>query len=178
MDTALRFAMLQPAASLDEIAAAAGIGRATLFRHFPNRTALLRAAGQSVLERLEQRLRAEACAPNSADEVRRALRTVLTALIDGGLPLHAVFAAPGVADDPVLKAACKRLDRHIEPILEAAASTGLLRAGIDAAWFEAAFDGLLYAAWTAVREGRIAREDAPQRLLETLLQGFGPGDRR
>ena len=31
----------------------------------------------------------------------------------------------------------------------------------------AAFDGLLFAAWTGVREGRITREAAPELLLDT-----------
>ncbi|MGL6291607.1 MAG: TetR family transcriptional regulator, partial [Silanimonas sp.] len=51
--------MLRPTASLDEIALAAGVGRATLFRHFPNRTTLLREAGRRVLGEVEARLAAE-----------------------------------------------------------------------------------------------------------------------
>jgi AcrR family transcriptional regulator len=178
MDTALAFAMLRPTASLDDIAMDAGVGRATLFRHFPNRTALLREAGRQVLDDVEARLASEVPALGSRADARRALRVVLAVLIDGGLPLHAVFSAPGLADDPALRAASKRLDRHIAPVLAAAVDAGLVRTGLDAAWLDAAFDGLLFAAWTAVREGRIAREDAPDRLLSTLLHGFGPERRR
>lgn len=178
MDTALAFAMLRPTASLDEIALAAGVGRATLFRHFPNRATLLREAGRRVLGEVEARLAADVPAADTAASARRALRIVLAILIDGGLPLHAVFSAPGLADDVVLKAAAKRLDRHIAPVLDAAARFGLLRADLDAAWLDAAFDGLLFAAWTAVREGRLASADAPDRLLSTLLHGFGPERRR
>jgi AcrR family transcriptional regulator len=178
MDTALAFAMLRPTASLDEIAIAAGVGRATLFRHFPNRTALLREAGRQVLDDVDARLAAEIPALGSRADARRALRAVLEVLVDGGLPLHAVFSAPGLADDAALRAASKRLDRHIAPVLAAAADAGLLRADLDAAWRDAAFDGLLFAAWTAVREGRLAREDAPDRLLSMLLHGFGPERRR
>lgn len=178
MDTALSFAMLRPTASLDEIAVAAGVGRATLFRHFPNRTALLREAGQRVLGEVEARLAAEVPRPDSPATARRALRTVFAVLVDGGLPLHAVYSAPGLADDPALRAATRRLDRHVAPVLDAAAAFGLLRADLDAAWLDAAFDGLLFAAWTAIREGRLASGDAPDRLLSTLLDGFGPERRR
>jgi AcrR family transcriptional regulator len=178
METALTFAMLRPTASLDEIAAAAGVGRATLFRHFPNRTALLREAGRQVLDDVDARLASTIPPPGSRTETRRALRALIVVLIDGGLPLHAVFSAPGLADDPALRAASKRLDRHIAPLLAAAAATGLLRRDLDAAWLDAAFDGLLFAAWTAIREGRLALEDAPDHLLTTLLHGFGPERRR
>lgn len=174
MDAALRFAMLRPSASLDAIAEAAGVGRATLFRHFPNRKALLRAAGRQVLERVEERLAAEVPTPRTAAEVRAALRAMFTVLVEAGLPLHAVFAAPGLADDPALRAATKRLDRCIDPLLAAAVASGVLRSDLDETWLAAAFDGLLYAAWTAVREGRIDAAAAPDRLLDTLLSGFGP----
>lgn len=178
MDAALRLAMLDPAASLDAVAAAAGVGRATLFRHFPNRQALLRAAGRRVLGELEQRLEAVAPPTSSAESVRAALREALAALLEGGLPLQAVMAAPGLADDPALRAAARRLDRHLAPLFERATAAGLLRPDIDAAWLDAAFDGLLYAAWTAVREGRIAAQRAPDLLLDALLDGFGRPGRR
>ena len=78
MDTALAFAMLRPTASLDEIALAAGVGRATLFRHFPNRTTLLREAGRRVLGEVEARLAAEVPQPDTAASARRALDNILS----------------------------------------------------------------------------------------------------
>jgi TetR/AcrR family transcriptional regulator, mexCD-oprJ operon repressor len=170
MAAALELAMTRPAASLDEVARHAGIGRATLFRHFANRTALLREAGQRVIAALEPRLE-EAVQADGTPEQR--LRALVALLVEAGLPLHAVFAAPDLVGDPALRRAVKRLDRSIEPVLQACIEAGVLRSDLSPAWIDAAFDGLLYAAWTAVREGRLKTDAAVGCLCDTLLYGFG-----
>jgi AcrR family transcriptional regulator len=170
MAAALELAMIRPSASLDEIAQHAGVGRATLFRHFPNRTALLREAGKRAIASLEPDLKAAAHDPC---EPRQRLRKVIAVLVSAGLPLHAVFAAPDLANDPSLRRAAKKLDQWIEPAIAACLEAGVLRAEIDPAWFDAAFDGLLYGAWTAVREGRLTVDRAVACLFDTLIYGFG-----
>lgn len=170
MAAALELAMTRPAASLDDVARHAGIGRATLFRHFANRTTLLREAGQQVITALEPRLR-EAAQADGTPEQR--LRSLVALLVEAGLPLHAVFAAPDLVADPALRRAVKRLDRWIEPVVHACIEAGVLRSDLPPSWVDAAFDGLLYAAWTAVREGRLQTDAAVACLCDTLLFGFG-----
>ena len=46
------FATLGPTAPLDDIARAAGVGSGTLYRHFPNRTALMEAVYRANVQRL------------------------------------------------------------------------------------------------------------------------------
>jgi AcrR family transcriptional regulator len=172
MQAGLELYTLHPSASMDEVAAHAGIGRATLFRHFSNRTALLRAAGAHVIDQVEAALDASASAD---DPPLIRLRALIGVLVSAGLPLHAVFAITDLAEDPELKSALKRLDRAIEPVVIDCIAAGLLRADMPEAWFEAAFEGLLYAAWTAIHKGTLAPAHAPDMLLHTLLHGFGPG---
>ena len=114
MQAGLELYTLRPNASMDEVAAHAGIGRATLFRHFPNRSALLRAAGAHVIGEVEAAIDASV----SADEpplIR--LRALIGVLVSAGLPLHAVFGMTDLAQDPELKSALKKLDRAIEPVV-------------------------------------------------------------
>ena len=170
MAAALELAMIRPSASLDEIAQQAGVGRATLFRHFPNRTALLREAGKRVIASLEPDLRA---AMQADSEPRQRLRSIIAILVSAGLPLHAVFAAPDLANDPSLRRAVKKLDQWIELAIAECLEAGVLRAEIDPAWFDAAFDGLLYAAWTTVREGGSTVDRAVAHVFDTLMHGFG-----
>ncbi|MFF8381595.1 TetR/AcrR family transcriptional regulator [Streptomyces sp. NPDC015661] len=72
------FAEAGPGASLNEIARRAGVGPGTLYRHFPNRSALLTAV---LADRIET-LRAEAeqllTSPNADDALDQWLRAFLT----------------------------------------------------------------------------------------------------
>lgn len=172
MQAGLELYTLHPNASMDEVAAHAGIGRATLFRHFPNRTALLRAAGTHVIAQVDAAIGASVSAD---DPPLIRLRALIAVLVSGGLPLHAVFGMSDLAEDPELKSALKTLDRTIEPVVLDCITAGLLRADMPEAWFEVAFEGLLYAAWTAIHKGTLAPAHAPDMLLHTLLHGFGPG---
>lgn len=171
MEAALELYTFHPNASLDDVAARAGVGRATLFRHFPNRTALLRAAGAHVIAELDAAL-VVASIPADATPQQH-LRSLLAVMVDAGLPLHAVFGMAELAEDAELQAALQVLDRHIEPVVAECRAAGLFDAHVPPAWIEAAFDGLLYAAWAAIHKGTLAPAHAPDLLLHTMLHGFG-----
>ncbi len=54
LDVAVGVLTADPGASLGQVAAAAGIGRTTLHKHYPTRDDLLRAVGFRAIERWEQ----------------------------------------------------------------------------------------------------------------------------
>lgn len=171
MDAALLLYTFRPDASLDEVAAHARISRATLFRHFPNRSALLRAAGVHVIGRLDEAL--GRCVSDGGPP-RERLHAALAVLVEAGLPLHAVFGLAERADDVELKDALRALDRHLEPVLDACIDAGLIASDLPAQWLDAALDGLLYAAWSAIHAGSFTPAQATDLLLRTLLHGFAP----
>lgn len=170
MQAALLLYTLRPDATLDDVAAHARISRATLFRHFPNRSALLRAAGVHVIGQIDVAL--GACA--AAQSPRERLHAALEVLVEAGLPLHAVFGLAERADDVELKDALRALDRHLEPVIDACVGAGLIAADLPAQWLDAALDGLLYAAWSAIHAGTFTPAQATDLLLRTLLHGFAP----
>jgi AcrR family transcriptional regulator len=105
LDAACRTYMEQgPEAPLDAIARRAGLGIATLYRHFGDRTALLRAVAADVLAAAEaagDRARAEE--PDAFSALRRYMHDVL----DGCVPVLMPALGPAVREAPEVRA---RLD--------------------------------------------------------------------
>ncbi|MFF9819598.1 TetR/AcrR family transcriptional regulator [Streptomyces sp. NPDC014006] len=132
LEAAVRaFSEKGPDVAIDTIAKAAGVGSATLYRHFPTREALVEAAYRNELAGVCDRA-AKLLADNAPD---RAIRLWMDDFIDY------VAAKQGMADalraavasgaDPFAETLDK-LGTAISTLLHAGADAGLLRADIDA----------------------------------------------
>ncbi len=161
-----------PSATIEQVAQAAGVSRATLFRHFSDRDDLVQSAGRECLANLDRAL--ESASLGRGNSRSRMLR-LLEVLIGAGLEWRFVLAFGDLLDHPAVEKAAAKLDRHFEPVIKAAMREGLLREDLPEAWFREAFDALVFASWSVVERGKVARSDAPALLLRTLLDGFGLG---
>jgi AcrR family transcriptional regulator len=159
-----------PGATTIELAAAAQVGRATLHRYFPSRTALVRAAGLEGLARLSRDLRR---AVRVKEPARASLARVVGVLVEHGAALHFLLVAADLLDDPALARAERRIDGLVDPVFERAVKARILRRDLDPRWLDAAVEGLIYAAWSAVADGRVPAADAPGHVLDAILRGFG-----
>ncbi|PTL75167.1 TetR family transcriptional regulator [Vitiosangium sp. GDMCC 1.1324] len=179
LSTAAQVFAANPSASLDEVARTAGVGRATLHRHFGSRTELIRAAGLDAIAQLEQALRAH---PFEKLPPAAALDAMATALVPWGEKLRFLLVASELEEDPELKAAEARVDERIGAVLDRAREKGVLRRDVPLAWLFSSFEALLYAAWMAVARGDLAANDASRTFLETFLHGHAvsslPGGRQ
>ncbi|MFN9216054.1 MAG: TetR/AcrR family transcriptional regulator [Gemmatimonadota bacterium] len=160
-----------PSATLDVVAQRAGVGRATLHRHFPSRAALIRTAALEGIAALAAALDAAALGQRRPAE---ALDALINILVPFGDRLHFLLVTGELIDDPDLAAAEAAVNGSIRQLLDSAAAAGVLRNDLPAAWRFRALEALLYAAWTAVAVGEIARLDAPELVRDTLRRGFGP----
>ena len=170
-----------PTASMADLAEAAGVGRATLHRHFASREDLLRDIGTRSLDRWEQSLDAAgvAAAVGSGDRatVEAALRDVVARFVadsdDFGFALTDTF----MLHDPDHKARSEQLfDREVT-LYAAAQATGLLRPEVPARWIGHTVYGLLVAARDALDTGDVARRGLADLVLDTLLSGLTTPDR-
>lgn len=159
-----------PSASLDVIAAEAGVGRATLHRYFPSRTDLLLAAAMEGLAALEAALDLARLPDLSHHD---ALVTVVEILVQSGDRLHFTLLAGELLGDPDVAAAETRLNARLQLVLDAAVAAGVLRSDVPKAWRFRAIEALVYAAWTAVANGELAPRDAPALVYDTLIRGLG-----
>ncbi|MFJ9813149.1 TetR/AcrR family transcriptional regulator [Streptomyces sp. NPDC101158] len=155
---------------IDTIAKAAGVGSATLYRHFPTREALVEAAYRNELARVCDSA-AELLAELPPD---RALRLWMDRFIDylatkEGMA-DALRAAVASGADPFAET-LDRLSAAIDSLLHAGADAGLLRSDVDP------FDVGLSLAGVALITSSPAQRDRSGRLLDLLLDGLRHGAR-
>ncbi len=159
-----------PSAALELVAAEAAVGRATLHRHFPARTDLLRAAVIDGIVALDEALEQ---AERLNEPAQEALATMTAILVRFGDRLHFVLVAAELVGDSAVSAAEARVDARLHRVLDAAVAQGVLRADLPKAWRFRAIEALVYAAWTAVAAGELAPLDAPGLVYDAMIRGLG-----
>lgn len=172
LDAAIQVLVSNNGASLLEIAQAAGIGRATLHRHFTSRNDLLRAITLKAIGDAEQAVAASRIGEDSAlDAVER----VVHALMPIGHRYYFLLriSDPELEADRAITTAVERLTARLEQLLLRGQREGVLRADLRAQWLGEVMGVVLFAAWEGIRDGVIAPRDAPNLVLTTLLDGVG-----
>jgi len=158
-----------PSASLETIAESAGVGRATLHRHFASRLDLMRATALHGINALTSAIHDATREAQPPDE---ALDALIEVLVPFGDRLHFLLVTGDLLGDEAVTAAELAVDTPIRRVLDAAAATGALRPEVPAGWRFRALEALLYAAWTAVAEGSLARQDAASLVRDAFRRGF------
>jgi AcrR family transcriptional regulator len=171
LDTAAAVLGRHSGASLADIAAAAGVGRTTVHRHFATRTDLLHALAMDALQRVE---RAVTAARTDADEPLAAiLQRVATALLPLADEMHFLGAGAEVWDLPDLVERWYDVSRPLEHTVRRAQHTGEVRPDLPVAWVVDLFLAAVFAASDGIIDGRIARRDAVTLVVGTVLDGVG-----
>lgn len=160
---------------MDAIARAAGVGRATLFRHFSSKAELMTAIKISAGEQLHA-----AVAPVFASSMpaREKLLRIVTRLIPMGdsLQVSAYLVQPVSKEEPgVLETYRLCMEKCRQLCLDLKAE-GAVLPEVPAAWLVASMDSLIFKAWEMVASGDIAPKQAPWLVLNTFLAGHGSAD--
>lgn len=152
--------------SMNDVAAAAGVARATLYRYFPSRQALLDELARVAAEEAGARLASARVEELAAEEgVRRAVR----ALIETGDPFT-VVARERVQPDP--EQFEQRVLEPLRRLFERAQGAGEIRADIPTTWLTDALVGLV----VSVLSSRpvLGREDTIAVVSALFLDGARP----
>jgi len=168
LDAAVSYLVAHPRASLAQIAAAAGIGRTTLFKLFATRDDLEHAVAVRALAVCQ-------AAVDEADDDRApdgGLRALVTALLPIGPQLNFIWRTPSLDVDDEVHRVYLLLDHSLLAVLGRARSAGVLR-DLPDWWLGQSLYALVYVAWESVQAGRLARLDAPDLVLTTMLTGVG-----
>ncbi|MFG2787767.1 TetR/AcrR family transcriptional regulator [Streptomyces sp. NPDC048419] len=155
-------------ATMDEVAKAAGISRATLHRQFAGRDALVRALESLGIAECEAALDAARIEEGSAaDAVHRLVREIEPS---AGL-LAFLYTENQLFEGEQQNAGWTRIDDRIAALFRRGQTAGEFRIDLSPAWLTEALYGLLGSGAWAVAEGRVARNDFTHMIVELLLGG-------
>lgn len=155
-------------ATMDEVAKAAGISRATLHRHFAGRDALVRALETLGIDECEAALDAARLDEGpAADAVHRLVREIESA---AGL-LAFLYTENQLFEGEERNDGWARIDDRIAALFRRGQQDGAFRIDLTPAWLTEALYGLLASCAWAVTEGRVAPKDFTHMIVELLLGG-------
>ena len=156
-----------PKAGLGEVAARAGVGRATLNRHFAGRGDLMQALAKTALAELDEAVKAATSAAPSYEEGFRLSFHAIIPLADRQWFLAHEDFDPN-SDIAVAYAASQ--DQLIADIKDAQ-NNGFLDPQMPAIWIAEVYENLIYAAWSLVRSG----DATPKQAAELAWRSFCSG---
>ena len=124
-------------ASMADVAAAAGMARATVYRYFPNREALFEALGRVAVEEAGERLRAGRLQDIPVPE---AFERAVRALVAVGDHFVVVSRENGRPDEAEFE---KRVASPLRGLIERAQSLGEVRDDLPASWLMETLIGIV-----------------------------------
>lgn len=154
--------------TMDEVARAAGISRATLHRHFAGRDALVRALEELGLQECEAALdRAGLDTGGVPDALRRLVREIEPA---AGL-LTFLYTENQLFEGDTQHDGWAHIDARLAALFRRGQESGEFRIDLTPAWLTEAFYGLIGSGAWAVQDGRVAAKDFSYMIAELLIGG-------
>ena len=157
--------------ALESIATRAGLGIGTLYRHFPNRDALVAAAYQHEVDALCAAA-ADLLESRPADQALRAWAERFADYIATKRAMGNALRSAGASDSPLFAETRTRILGALRLMLDAGARSGTLRADVDPRDVIRVINGIWY-----LPAGPNWRDDVG-RMLDLVIDGlrYGAGD--
>jgi AcrR family transcriptional regulator len=168
LDAAVALLAQRPQATMQEVADASGLGRTTVYRHFPRRQDLIDALYEEVLREAAETVQE---AVTRAPDARALLCDLGTRIIAIGDRYRFLDAHPDMRERTLEgrdAAGSDPLDRY----LTAAQERGEVRTDLPVSWMLTTLRGLGVVAMVEVTAGRMTVEEAGRHIGETCASAF------
>ena len=167
MEAAISALNANAGATMSEIAARAGVGRATLHRHFRTRNDLVLAIGAQCVEEMK-------AAVLAVDAVNVPPAERLRAMFEAVIPLgdRHNFLGFESADDEVTRSGYQAQLRWAAALVEDLKAAGDIAPDVPSRWVVGQIDQLVWSAWNAVADGFLDVPEASDLALRTLMDGL------
>jgi len=160
-----------PDASINEIAAAAGVGRVTLYGHFESRAVLVAEVATRAMSDTEAALTAIDVSGDPVEALSALVRETWHLTHRFGALVAA--AEHSLAPDQ-LAALHEQPVARVRTLLRRGRKAGEFRADQSLAWQLTAIQAILHAASTAVHQGVVPEQQAPDLVVGTVLALLRP----
>jgi len=158
-----------PDAGMSEIALAAGVGRATLYRHFDSRTSLIQALAIRCLEDTDV-----LTAPLKLQQLRgkRAIEATIDVLMPMATRYRFLMSLWNLAsNDQKTNQIYQRQLNEFSLLVEQAQDAGEFRSDLSVTWIVWSFDALLTSAWYLIEQAEMTPADAADALKKSFFSG-------
>lgn len=160
-----------PEVSVADIAAAAGVGRITLYGHFKTRTELIDAVLVQVIERSDAALAATDTSGEPTEALARLVGASWRIVHDFR---NILVAAQRELPAERIRGVHDRVLHRAQDILARGRDAGAFRTDLPMEWQLTTAMALMHAAAEDVTNGRVKAEDAAGLITATLLSAFAP----
>ncbi|GAA3619432.1 TetR/AcrR family transcriptional regulator [Nonomuraea rosea] len=172
LEAGTRLLSADPAASVAEIAKAAGVGRVTLYGHFPSREALVDAVLDHAVGMADAVLEDPAIDTAPAPEAMTRLLHSSWEILDRHRRLF--LAADRVLPTERIREHHDRPLRRVERLIARGQDDGDFRTDLPLPWLVTAFFSIIHSAAQEREAGRLAADEVEQVLVTTMLSLLSP----
>lgn len=169
LEAAVDVLAVEPSASLAEVAQRAGVGRATLYRHFESRESLRAAIREEALARAGAAL---ADAGLEGCGAREGIARAASVLVPLGMRFR-ILLAEGADNDPAFVAARTEVLQPLVQLVVRGVAEGEFEPTVDPGWAALVLAGVLMSAVRAAAAGLVSVEEAAELVPATLFDGLG-----
>jgi TetR/AcrR family transcriptional regulator, mexCD-oprJ operon repressor len=171
LDTAIECLARQPEMTVAEIAAAAGVGRITLYGHYKTRADLVDAVLVATVGRANEALDAT---DTTGDPSQALTRLVASSWQIVHQFRNILLAAQRELPAERVRGVHDRILRRVQTLIERGQRSGDFRTDLPKQWLLTTAVSLMHAAAEDVVAGRIDAADAAGLISATLLAAFSP----